>query len=82
MEITISGNDRKRLQQVKDLAEKLGLSISSSKAGIKNSSKNNGEKLYKLMKEKAAAGGIKSIEDPVTWQKEQRKDKPLYGRDE
>lgn len=29
-----------------------------------------------------AMGGIKSIPDPVAWQREMRKDKPLAGRDE
>lgn len=30
----------------------------------------------------AARGGIRSIPDPVAWQREQRKDRPLPGRDE
>lgn len=29
----------------------------------------------------AAMGGIQSIPDPVAWQKEQRKDRPLPGRE-
>lgn len=82
MEITISGNDRKRLQQVIDLAKKLGLQIYSSTTTKKKEHKKNGEELYKLMTEKAKSGGIKSIKDPLAWQKEQRKDKPLYGRKE
>jgi hypothetical protein len=30
----------------------------------------------------AALGGFKSIPDPVAWQREIRKDRPLPGRDE
>lgn len=30
----------------------------------------------------AARGGIRSIPDPVAWQREQRKDRPLPGREE
>lgn len=82
MEITISGKDRKSLKLVEELAKKLGLSISPPKKSAKPLNKNNGEELYKLMKEKAKAGGIKSIKNPVKWQREQRKDKPLYGREE
>jgi hypothetical protein len=29
----------------------------------------------------AARGGIRSIPDPVAWQREQRKDRPLPGRE-
>lgn len=82
MEITISGKNMERLRLVQELAEELGLSIASSLEQQKSSNRDNGEELYKLMKEKATAGGIKSIKDPVKWQKEQRKDKPLYGREE
>jgi len=32
------------------------------------------------LKQLAAMGGIASIPDPVAWQKEQRKDRPLPGR--
>lgn len=81
MEITIKGKDKKLLKLVEQYAIDLGLTITPSKKPKKNNNKNNGEELYKLMKEKAKAGGIKSIKDPVKWQKEQRKDRPLYGRE-
>lgn len=82
MEITISGKNRKHLNLVRKLAKELGLSISKTSSSPQSQSQNNGEKLYKLMEEMAASGGIKSIKDPVKWQREIRKDKPLYGRDE
>ncbi|RAV27562.1 hypothetical protein [Sinomicrobium soli] len=76
MEITISGKDKKLLQQVEALAKRLGLEI---KRPVKK--KNRSEKLYNLMEEMAASGGISSIKDPVKWQREMRKDRKLYGRE-
>ncbi len=29
----------------------------------------------------AREGGVKSVADPVAWQKQVREDKPLFGRD-
>ncbi|HEX6749434.1 MAG TPA: hypothetical protein VF092_19215 [Longimicrobium sp.] len=34
------------------------------------------------LQEIASRGGIRSIPDPVAWQREVRKDRPLPGRDE
>ncbi len=79
MKITISGKDKKRMELIEKLAEELGLSIFSKSFDKKREP--NGQALYKLMKEKAESGGISEIEDPVKWQREQRKDKPLYGRE-
>jgi hypothetical protein len=42
---------------------------------------NNRVDLAKVMNEISAKGIIKSIKDPLTWQKEMRKDKKLFGRD-
>lgn len=79
MEITISGKDKKRIKLVEELAKELGLSIHSK--SMSEQDKNNGRDLYKLMEEKAKSGGIQEIKDPVKWQREIRKDKPLYGRE-
>lgn len=86
MEITISGKDKKRLKLVEKLAKELGLSITKSKSDIKDeeielSDKERSEKLYQLMEEMAASGGIESIQDPIAWQREVREDKKLYGRE-
>lgn len=81
MEITITGNDKKLLLEIENLAKKLGLKI-KWKTKIKISEEDNSsQRLYDLMTEKANSGGIQSIKDPAAWQREQRKDKPLYGRD-
>ena len=81
MEITISGKDRKLLEQVETLAKRLGLEINRSLKKDKKQEKPNGEELYKLMKDMEASGGVTSIENPLEWQKEIRKDKKLYGRE-
>ena len=81
MELTISGKDEDRLQQVEDLAKSLGLDIKKPLENDEKQEKPNGEELYKLMKDMEASGGITSIKDPVKWQKEIRKDKKLYGRE-
>ena len=85
MEITISGKDKKLLKQVEALARRLGLQIKSSieKEKVKKEEENRSEKLYQLMQEAAESGGVfQSIEDPVAWQREQRKDRALFGREE
>lgn len=83
MEITVSGKDKKLLKQVEALARRLGLQIKSSieKEKMETEKEKKSKKLYQLMQDMAAAGGIKSITDPVAWQKEVREDRNLYGRE-
>ncbi len=81
MEITISGNDRHRLEQVESLAKKLGLKIYKKPSSIKRKVKDN-KGLMELMEDMAASGGIQSITDPAEWQRDMRKDRELSGRDE
>ena len=73
MKLIISGNDKDDLEQVENLAVKLGLSV------LKNNSdtpdKMDPSEFLKLMRDKAAMGGITSIEDPVEWQKAIREDR-------
>ena len=40
------------------------------------------ERALAALERLAARGGIRSIPDPVAWQREQRKDRPLPGREE
>lgn len=42
----------------------------------------NGEAVAAAMQALADSGGIKSIPDPVAWQREIRRDRPLPGRDD
>jgi len=41
-----------------------------------------GRRMAEALEALAALGGFKSIPDPVAWQREIRKDRPLPGRDE
>ena len=43
--------------------------------------KENGEKLAELFGKLADKGAFSDIDDPVAWQRELRKDRPLPGRD-
>ncbi len=43
--------------------------------------KPDGQKMVEALEKIAALGGVKSIPDPVAWQREIRKDRPLPGRD-
>lgn len=82
MQLTITGNSKAKLEQIETLAKKLGLEVIWKKdiRATKNTEKPS-QRLYDLMSAKARSGGIQSIKDPVTWQREQRKDKPLPGRE-
>lgn len=82
MEITISGKDKNLLKQVEDLAKKLGLRISKQEKAKAIDYKERSEEIYQLMEEMAAVNAFSSIKDPVAWQREQRKDRPLPGRTE
>ena len=41
-----------------------------------------GAKMAEALRGVAASGGVASIPDPVAWQREMRKDKPLHGRED
>ena len=43
--------------------------------------KENGKRLAELFEKLAELGTFSDIEDPVAWQREIRKDRPLPGRD-
>jgi hypothetical protein len=75
MKITISGNDKDDLEQVEKFAIKLGLSV--VKSDVDRAGKTDRSGLLKLMRDKAAMGGITSIQDPVEWQKVVRENRPF-----
>lgn len=81
MEIIIKGDDKKLLKQVEDLARKLGLMVSRKKKTELSVQKERSEKLFQIMEEIADSNVFSSIKDPVEWQREQRKDRRLPGRE-
>ena len=54
-------------------------SISADDAAARQAS---WQKAMDALRRLAARGGIRSIPDPVAWQREMRKDRPLPGREE
>jgi hypothetical protein len=43
--------------------------------------KSDGKKMAEALQQLAKLGGVKSIPDPLAWQREIRQDRPLPGRD-
>ncbi|WP_158858667.1 hypothetical protein [Lunatibacter salilacus] len=74
--ITICTEDPQLIDQITNL-------IKDEKATylLEQSSNNSSEKLVEIMNQLAASTPIKSIKDPLLWQKDVRKDKKLLGRD-
>lgn len=75
MEITISGEDKKLLKQVEELAKRLGLKVFRKpvKPEINDANKVAIEALQQL----SQMGAFKEIEDPAAWQKQIRKDRNM-----
>ncbi len=85
MEITISGQNPKHLKLIENLAKELGLNVSEPEKTIRNGkqtgkSLENSQKLFELMEEMAESSAFSSIKDPAEWQRKQRKDRSISGR--
>lgn len=74
--ITISTEDPQLIQQILNLIKNEHATFR-----LEQSAEKKGADLGKIMNEIAAKGVIKSIKDPVLWQKEIRKDSKLLRRD-
>lgn len=74
--ITISTEDPQLIDQILNLIKDEQATYHLEKSENKSS-----EKLVEIMNQVAASATIKSIKDPLLWQKEVRKDKKLLGRD-
>jgi len=82
MEIVISGTDKKRMKLIEEMAKELGLSITRKSNNYKEiAEEKRSEELYQLMEEMANQNLFNSIKDPIAWQREQRKDRTLPGRE-
>lgn len=75
--LTLHSNNEENLRLIRELAEKLGMqSEEPSKKAYQ------GEKMAQALEALAQNVDIsQTIPDPVAWQKEQRKDRKLPGRD-
>ena len=74
--ITINTEDEKLIYQILELIKDEQATYSLEQAENKSS-----EKLVEIMNQIAAKNPITSIKDPLSWQREVRKDKKLLGRD-
>lgn len=57
------------------------LSLNEKAANEKDANEPSGTKLARLMKEASSQNLLSHIKDPVAWQREIRKDRPLPGRE-
>jgi len=74
--ITINTEDQKLIHQILEL-------IKGEKATyrLEQADKKSSDKLVEIMNQIAAKNCITSIKDPLSWQREVRKDKKILGRD-
>jgi len=54
----------------------------TDKAELVSDAEQGSRRAAEALRRLSKQGGFKSIPDPVAWQKEIRKDRPLAGRDE
>ncbi|WP_373497609.1 hypothetical protein [Aquiflexum sp.] len=73
--ITINTEDQKLIHQILELIKDEQATYRLEQADNKSS-----DKLVEIMDQIAAKNPIKSIKDPLSWQREVRKDKKLMGR--
>ncbi len=73
---------KKMAAALRALADRGGMSSNpSADAAEQHLKEPNGQKLMAILQRIADRGGIASIKDPVKWQREIRKDRPLPGRE-
>lgn len=74
--ITICAKDSQLIDQILNLIKDEQATYQLEQPVHKSS-----EKLVEIMNQLASSAPIKSIKDPILWQKDVRKDKKLLGRD-
>lgn len=89
MKLILESQNPKLLALLEELARQLGVRINDAadnsqrdkKLMEKNKgAKSNSKEAVKALKKLAALGTFNQIKDPVAWQRELRKDRPLLGR--
>jgi len=76
--IVLDSKNKDDLSLILHLAERLGVNVSREEDSP--SLKSSGKKLAQILQKLADSGGIKTISDPVKWQKETRADRRLPSR--
>ena len=84
--LTIDTDDANEIEKLKALAKEQGWLVKiSSNTILREAIKNkvtNGTKVMEAMQAFAEKGGFTSFGDASEWQRETRKDKVLFGREE
>ena len=79
---TIEVEDEGAIEKLKSIAEENGISLLVKKDFLSEALSNSGQRLATALNEISLQGGLKSFGDnPSEWQREQRKDRSLTGRD-
>jgi hypothetical protein len=75
--LTLYSDNEENLRLIQEVAEKMGIQVQQEQA---HSSQK--ESVTEVLRDWHQQGGLQTIiPDPVSWQKEQRKDRNLPGRD-
>ena len=81
--ITLTAHNEADLMLVKMLSERMGITatiIEEKSKSVKAVKKSNGKAMADALSKIAGNGNLKSIKNPVQWQREQRKDRKLPNR--
>jgi hypothetical protein len=76
MELTISIKDKKVYASLLQFLKSIGIKVEAKKK-TNHSHLTTGEKMAQALEKLAKSGGIKSISNPLSWQKESRKDRDI-----
>lgn len=79
---TIEVEDEEAIEKLKSIAAENGIDISVKRKEKIQKSKKSGELLAAALNEVALKGGLPSFGDASEWQRQQRKDRNLTGRED
>ncbi|WKN29541.1 hypothetical protein PZB74_11260 [Porifericola rhodea] len=79
--LTLYSDNEENLRLLQELADKLGVQVREEEEQILNADFPKKESVAEVLRDWHQHGGLQtSISDPVAWQREQRKDRKLPGR--
>jgi hypothetical protein len=79
---TIELENENAIEKLKSIAAQNGIPLLVKKKILPGNLNDSGERLASALNEISAQGGLKSFgSNPSEWQREQRKDRSLTGRD-
>jgi len=78
---TIEVEDEGVIEKLRSIAAENGISLSIREKIIPSNNSGSGERLAEALNKISVYGGLKSFGDASEWQREQRKDRNLTGRE-